>query len=157
MSKWFTAVTVLWLMAPGTSRAAEYRVEALKGAPAAGDLSADIVGQLSPGGFKVLEGEKRTVAEVWLAKEWAVKAGFQPSDTVLFPLEIGTLVGALRFPRGGSDFRGQEIPAGVYTLRYANQPVDGNHVGTFETRDFLVMMPASADQSAGPIAEEDLF
>src|SRR5262249_29585369 len=69
----------------------------------------------------------------------------------------GHLVGVLRFPRKGSDFRGQDIPSGLYTLRYGNQPVDGNHVGTSPTRDFLLLSPASADQSPKPIAEKDLF
>ncbi len=59
--------------------------------------------------------------------------------------------------RKGSDFRDQDIGSGVYTLRYANQPVDGNHVGTFDTRDFLLMVPAKEDKSAGPIAQEALF
>ena len=86
-----------------------------------------------------------------------MKAEFEPSDTVFVPLEPGSLVGVLRFTRKGADFRGQEIKAGVYTLRYSNQPVDGNHVGTFATRDFLVMVPASADQTIQPIAEMDLY
>src|SRR5262249_40048939 len=81
----------------------------------------------------------------------------QPSDTVLYPMKVGSLVGVLRFPRGGADFRGQQIPSGVYTLRYGNQPVDGNHVGTFDTRDFLLMLPAKADQSPAAIDEMDLF
>ena len=76
---------------------------------------------------------------------------------MIYPLEVGQLIGVLRFARKGADFRGQEIPAGVYTLRYGNQPVDGNHVGTFETRDFLLMLPARTDPSPTPIAEMDLF
>ncbi len=152
--------TLAWaaiaMFAPAWALAAEYRVETIKEAPG-GQLSAEIASQLSPTGFKVLLGEKRVVCEIWPAKQWTAKADFEASETVLFPLEPGTLVGALRFARAGADFRGQEIPAGVYTLRYANQPVDGNHVGTFETRDFLLMLPASADQSPGPMAEMDLL
>jgi hypothetical protein len=134
----------------------DYRVEATKDAPPA-ELAADIASQLAPTGYKVLQGEKRIVCEIWVTKAWPTKADFQPSDSVLYPIEPGSLVGALRFARKGADFRGQEIPAGVYTLRYANQPVDGNHVGTFATRDFLVMSPATADQSPAPVADENLF
>ncbi len=82
---------------------------------------------------------------------------FQKSETITYPLTPGSLVGVLRFVKRGADFRGQEIPSGIYTLRYADQPVDGNHVGTFETRDFLLMTPAKIDQSAAPVAEMDLF
>jgi len=70
---------------------------------------------------------------------------------------VGEFIAVLRFPRKGADFRGQDIPAGLYILRYANQPVDGNHVGTSLTRDFLVLVPASADRSPKPTAEKDLF
>ena len=66
-------------------------------------------------------------------------------------------MGVLRFPRKGADFRGQEIAAGAYTLRYGDQPVDGNHVGTFDTRDFLLLLPAGADESPAALAEADLF
>jgi hypothetical protein len=137
--------------------AADYRVEAVNGAPPSTDLSPEIAAQVSPTGFKVIQGEKRVVCEIWPTRQWSLKAEFQPTDSVIYPLEVGQLIGVLRFARKGADFRGQEIPAGVYTLRYANQPVDGNHVGTFETRDFLLMLPARADQSPNPIAEMDLF
>ena len=155
--KWFLGLIVLLLLTPNLARSAEYSVEELKEAPPAGELSEEIGGLLAPSGWKVLQGEKRVVCEIWPAKTWTTKADFKPSDTVFEPLVSGSLVGVLRFTRKGADFRGQEIPTGVYTLRYANQPVDGNHVGTFATRDFLVMLPASADQSAKPIAEMDLF
>ena len=150
----FLAMLVL-AVAAAMVRAADYRVEPIK--EPAPDVSADIAAQLSPSGFKVLEGAKKTVCEIWPAKSWTMKADFQPSDTVLYPIEPGSLVGVLRFPRKGADFRGQDIPAGVYTLRYADQPVDGNHVGTFATRDFLLLVPAASDESPAPIAEKDLF
>ncbi|HTM53421.1 MAG TPA: hypothetical protein VL175_05305 [Pirellulales bacterium] len=141
--------------ASNVSRAAEYRVEPIKEPPA--DVAADIAAQLAPQGLRVIEGAKKTICEIWPAKTWATKAGFQPSDTVVYPLEPGTLVGVLRFPRKGVDFRGQDIAGGVYTLRYATQPVDGNHVGTFPTRDFLLMVPSAGDQSLAAPAEKDLF
>jgi hypothetical protein len=75
----------------------------------------------------------------------------------LYPIKPGTLVGAIRFSRKAADFRNQDIPRGVYTLRYGNQPVDGNHVGTFATRDFLLMLPPDADTSPDAIPEMDLF
>ena len=155
--KWSLGLVLLLLLATRAARSAEYSAQPLKEAPPAGDLSEDIAAKLAPTGWKVMQGEKRVVCEIWPAKAWAAKADFAPSDTVFVPLEPGSLVGVLRFTRKGADFRGQEIPAGLYTLRYANQPVDGNHVGTFATRDFLVMLPASADQSAKPITDMDLF
>lgn len=155
--KWSLGLVLVLLLAPSAARSAEYSAQALKEAPPAGELSEEISAGLASSGWRVMQGEKRVVCEIWPAKAWAAKAGFEPSDTVFVPLEPGSLVGVLRFTRKGADFRGQEILAGLYTLRYANQPVDGNHVGTFATRDFLVMLPVSADQSAKPITDMDLF
>ena len=42
-------------------------------------------------------------------------------------------------------------------MRYGQQPVDGNHIGTSDVYDFLLMLPADADESPEPIeAFEDL-
>ena len=141
----------------GPLLAQEYRIEPFEAVPPPDALSGQVAAALSGSGFKVMQGEKRAVCEIWIAKQWDVNPDFTPSATVLYPLKLGSLVGALRFARKGADFRGQEIASGVYTLRYGNQPVDGNHVGTFDTRDFLLMVPASGDTSPAAIAEMDLF
>src|SRR5207302_8074786 len=47
--------------------------------------------------------------------------------------------GAVRFPQSWSDYRRKPVPAGVYTLRYALQPQDGNHTGSSMYRDFLLL------------------
>lgn len=135
--------------------AAEYRVEALPDKPPA-ELGADVAAQLAPSGYKVINaGDNSAVCEVWLARKFDVKADFKPTNNILYPFEYGSLVGALRFPKKGADFRGQEIKPGAYTLRYGVQPETGTHVGTFETRDFLVMLPAKDDQSIAPISNEE--
>jgi hypothetical protein len=66
-------------------------------------------------------------------------------------------VAAINFPRKAADFRGQDIGRGTYTLRYGQQPVDGNHVGTFDTRDFLLMLPAAADRDPATLPGTDFF
>ncbi len=63
-----------------------------------------------------------------------------------YPLVPGQLIGALQVQSETfSDFRGQPVKAGVYTLRYGHQPTDGNHVGTSELNDFLLAIPAAHD------------
>ncbi len=157
MTKWFLALAVVLSMGSSVLVAQEYRIEPLATPAPAADLAADVAAQIAPTGFKVMQGAKKTICEIWPAKKWSTKADAKLAEGVIYPLEIGELVGVLRYPRKGADFRGQEIPAGVYTLRYGNQPVDGNHVGTFETRDFLLLVPARTDQSPKPITEADLF
>jgi hypothetical protein len=94
------------------------------------------------------KGESRTVCEIWLAKELPTKADAKLTTEILYPLTPGQLVGVIRYPRKGADFRDQEIPSGTYTLRYGQQPVDGAHVGTSLTRDFLLLLPADKDREA---------
>jgi hypothetical protein len=37
------------------------------------------------------------------------------------------------------------------------QPEDGNHVGTSDTRDFLLLLPVESDTAVKPAEKEDLF
>jgi hypothetical protein len=67
------------------------------------------------------------------------------------------LIGVIRYPRKATDFRDQEIAAGVYTLRYGQQPIDGAHVGTSPTRDFLVVSPAAKDKSPAVLDNKALI
>jgi hypothetical protein len=149
------AALVLW---GSVALAADaYRVEKLADGPPADDLAAEVVEKLQPTGYKVLDGDSKVVCEVWPAKQLEVNADFQPTLEILYPIKSGSLVGAIRFPLKGNDFRGQEIQRGTYTLRYGNQPQDGNHVGTFDTRDFLLMLPAAADRDPKTFDGTDFF
>jgi hypothetical protein len=129
------------------SFAQEYKFEKIDQAAPADDVSPEIAKLLSPTGVKFVKGESRTVAEFWFCKEWPIK-GDKVSNEVIYPLQPGQVIGVARYPRKGSDFRDQDIPAGVYVLRYSQQPVDGAHVGTSPTRDFLALLPAAKDRSA---------
>ncbi|MEX0675715.1 MAG: hypothetical protein WD063_01485 [Pirellulales bacterium] len=157
MTRWLAAIAALVILGQAALAADEFRVEKLDDGPPADVLSGEVVAKLSPTGYKVAGADGKTVCEIWLARQLAVKPDFQPTPSIIYPLEPGSLAGALRFPRKGSDFRGQEIGAGVYTLRYGNQPEDGNHVGTFETRDFLLMLPAAADRDPKTLEGDDFL
>jgi len=56
-----------------------------------------------------------------------------------------TLFGVISFPKDTTDFRGQAVKAGFYTLRYELSPDDGNHLGVSQFRDFLLLVPASRE------------
>jgi len=134
----------------------EYRVEITKDPP--GDMVAkEIASQISSTGIKVLRGPKRTVCEIWPAKAWPTAPGFKQTSSVLYPFEVGQLMGVIRFRRKASDFKDQEIESETYTLRYGHQPVDGNHVGTSDTRDFLLLLPVDADIAPGVMPEKEMF
>jgi hypothetical protein len=44
-----------------------------------------------------------------------------------------------------SDYRGQRLAAGLYTLRYQTLPQDGNHMGVAPNPDFLLASPTAND------------
>lgn len=139
----------------GPSLGDELRVEPLKEAPPADALSKEVAGALSSTGLRVTEDDE-TVCDIWLAEQWSVKPDFQPTLQVLYPFEPGQFIGVMRLPGKFSDFRDQTISKGVYTLRYAQQPVDGNHVGTSPTRDFLVLVAADKDKKVAQMKYDEL-
>lgn len=55
------------------------------------------------------------------------------------------------------DFRRGRVKPGVYTLRYAQNPVDGNHQGVAPQRDFLLLAQTQADTSAANVARDELL
>jgi hypothetical protein len=133
----FEIISAALLLAQGT-----YKVESI-GAPA--DLPQALADALEPAGARLVNDQGAAVAEVWLRKSIPIQQTQAKGDVAYPQLSVGTLVGVLRFPNGGSDFRGQSIKAGTYTLRYAQIPQDGNHLGASTYRDFLLLGPAATD------------
>jgi hypothetical protein len=142
----YAAAALLPMLIALPSQAQEYKVEKVAAAAPADAISPEIAAATQPAGFKVVKGESRTVCEIWLAKELPVAADAKTTTEILYPLTPGQLVGVIRYPRKTADFRDQEVPSGVYILRYAQQPVDGAHVGTSPTRDFLALLPPDQDR-----------
>ncbi|MEO8498739.1 MAG: hypothetical protein ABI614_27060, partial [Planctomycetota bacterium] len=139
---------LLLLFVSANLNAADYRVEPLAESAPADEVSSEVAATLAATGARVIGGSNTTFCDIWLCKEWATRADFEPTAALLYPFTPGQLMGVVRFARKGSDFRDQDIESGVYTLRYAQQPVDGSHVGTSLTRDFLLLLRADSDESA---------
>jgi hypothetical protein len=130
-----------------TTFAQDYKLEPV--AAAAPGLPAAYASAIQAQGFRV-NGGSGAWCEVWLAKTLPV--GAKPDDAAIsFGIAQGTLIGVIRFPGKGADRRGQVIPAGVYTLRYSQFPVDGAHSGVAPQRDFALMTPIATD--ADPAAK----
>jgi hypothetical protein len=133
--------------------AADQKVDVLKEAPQG--LSAEVAAAIGQTGFRVT-GKDGVTCDVWLAKEIPQKPKFKSSLRIKYPFQTGSLIGVIRYPEGSSptDFRGQGLKPGTYTLRYGLQPDDGNHLGTSDIRDFLV--GSSPDQDTSPKRVEDI-
>ena len=139
-------ICACWYFFTAISSAAEHRIESLEEPVPTDQISTEIANSLASEGISVFRGSTRRICDIWLCKQWSVKSFDTGSDTN-YPFVPGQLIGVARYVRKGSDFRDQDIGKGVYTLRYAQQPVDGAHVGTSPTRDFLLLAEASKDRS----------
>lgn len=154
--KHWACATLILLAAAVVRGEDEYTVAPLaESAPSEG-FSEAIRGTLRTEGLLIKQGD-RGWCRLWLTKSWPATAGFTATQTVLYPFSVGELFGAVEYLSAGEDFRGQEIAAGYYTLRYAQQPVDGNHVGTSETIDFLLLLPAEGDADTAAKTTEQLI
>ena len=101
--------------------------------------------KLQAQGTRLVSDKGAAVSEVWLVKSAALGPSSAGSDAVYPTLSVGILIGVLHFPTPGSDFRGQPIKPGYYTLRYAKMPQDGNHMGANPYPDFAALSLAAAD------------
>jgi hypothetical protein len=101
---------------------------------------------LNERGYRVTPENASPAIEIWYRKEVpAQPKTASAADAVYERLAPWSLVGVLHFTKGSTDFRGQSIAAGFYTLRAALMPDDGNHLGVAPSRDFLLLVKPAAD------------
>jgi hypothetical protein len=120
------------------------KIEAL-GALTDASVSAGVRQVLEPKGYRISLDGTTVAAEIWLRKDMPAQPKKETADVIYDRMVESTLVGVLRWPQASSDYRGQPVPAGFYTLRYELIPNDGNHLGVAPSRDFLLMIPANSD------------
>ena len=92
--------------------------------------------------------DKGVTADFWFAKKLASTK--TEAAGALYPgLSDSEFVGIVKFAQAFTDFRGQSVPSGVYTLRYQLLPQDGNHLGVAPNPDFLLAVPIASDTKPG--------
>jgi hypothetical protein len=96
-------------------------------------------------GYRITLDDGSIACELWLAKNLSTQATKDVPGVAYPQLAESAFVGVLHFPKQGSDYRGQPIAAGYYSLRYELLPNDGNHLGAAPNRDFLLLLPAASD------------
>jgi hypothetical protein len=137
-------VPALFLLAGLASGQGSYKAVAAGPSTAPG-LPSAVQGDVKSHGVQFENGQGAPLCEIWWRKGIPAKSIAANGD-VLYPgLAVGEFVGVIRFPKGASDYRGQSIKPGTYTLRYAQIPQDGNHMGVSSYRDFLLLIPAADD------------
>ena len=145
--------SLILFLAGAVAFGADPQLEKLSSAPS--EVPAAVAGVLNPNGFKIsMDG--KTLGEFWIRKEVPPA---EAADTTL-GVNFGTIpasafVGVAKIT-SWTDYKGQAIPAGLYSLRYGLLPSDGNHMGVAQYRDFLLLVPlsADADPNAKPEKEE---
>ena len=112
---------------------------------------------LEPKGVRVINEGGKTVCELWFSKEIPTIKNEIPGAS-FGQISEGAFIGVINFPSNISDFRGQGIKAGFYTLRFALILQDGNHLGVSPARDFFLLCPAGEDKDpSAQLKTEDLF
>lgn len=96
-------------------------------------------------GYRLTLDDPKSTCELWLRKSVPVQPKKDEQAVVYSELAESTFAGVIHFPQAAADFRGHQIPAGFYTLRYELMPDDGNHLGAAPNRDFLLLIPAQSD------------
>ncbi len=137
--------SLLWLcLAPILCLAQAGHVDAISSGP---DVPDAVKKVLEPKGYRVTLDDGSTACDLWLRD----KVPTQPKQNVpgaLYPqLVESTLVGVISFSQATTDYRGQAIQPGFYTLRYELMPNDGNHLGVAPNRDFLLLVPIAEDSN----------
>jgi hypothetical protein len=127
---------------------AAMNVEVLKEPPPKA-LGASIRNVLDAQGFRVRDESGHPFIDIWLRK--GIPTSAKPAGakgTIQFPFFAeGELLGVCQIAGEVHDYRDQEIPKGVYTLRYGLQPVNGDHLGVSPFRDYTLLLPAAKDNS----------
>ena len=124
-------------------------VEALK-EPAPSGVAEALRKELTPAGTRVLQSGK-PLLDLWLRSVVPTAEPRSGRGIRYGTLVPGAFLGAVQVSDGAADFKGQKVPAGLYTLRYAVQPDDGDHLDVTETRDFLLLCEAAADRTPGTL------
>jgi hypothetical protein len=120
-------------------------VEAVGPVPDSG-VPAAVVQVLDSHGNRLTLAGGAVICDIWLRKSVPAQTAKKESDGLVYPeLPESTLVGLISFPKAATDYRGQPIAPGTYTLRYELIPNDGNHLGVSPNRDFLLLVPAALD------------
>ena len=115
-------------------------------------LDASIRKALQSKAVQLLDGDK-PVYEFWFSAEIPLQSKPASSVKALDAVKQAALLGTVSVSKAGRDYRDDDLPAGVYTMRFALQPQDGNHLGTADFLYFAVLVPAKLDAKLDGIAD----
>lgn len=139
-----TFFVLLAVVCLAASPAAAQKVE--KGAPPPDSVPAALKAAIEGQGLRVLNETGAAYVEIWLRKGLPAEAKEASGDIAYPGMPAGSFLGVWRYVIPGTDFRGQVMKPGVYSMRHALMPSDGNHMGASPFRDFVLLAPVDADK-----------
>lgn len=122
------------------------------------ELAEPVAAMLGGKSVQLYNGPDTLLAELWFRKEVPAQATEEQVGNGLTWREVPetTLVAVLRVDRPLADYRKQKIKPGLYTLRLAVQPPEGDHAGTAPHPEFLLLTPAAEEKSADLLTAREL-
>lgn len=150
--KFFLTVIFLFVFAPFFAFGGVLKVESIEAVKDSG-ISESIKATLEEKGSRVTE-DSKTIAEIWFAKKVA-NSGKEVMGANYGNIPEGSLLGVIHFSAETSDYRGQAVKAGFYTMRYAVILENGAHLGVSPTRDFFLLIPASDDKDTKSLTQAE--
>jgi hypothetical protein len=145
MSRTLAAIALLVLAAHTSAADTKLTVKVEDSAPPK-ELSEPVRSLLSEKGINVLDEKGKLICTVWPVKYLDAKGA--KAELKYSSIEETTITGAVKFAEPWTDYRKQKIKPGVYTLRMAVQPMDGDHMGTAPYNEFFLILPAAEDKKA---------
>jgi len=145
---------VLVIAASLSAAAQSGKIENL-GPPTDSSIPEAVKKVLDSKGYRVTLDDGSVACEIWLRKSVKGQTKKDIPGEIYSQLPESTLVGVISFPLATTDYRGQAIKAGTYTVRYELIPNDGNHLGVAPNRDFLLLVPAAADTDPDAVFKFD--
>jgi len=151
-------VLVALVLSASAPAAAPYSIKVTDKAEPPKELKESVRKLLAEKSIQFLDEKGNQLAEVWFRKELPAKATDAQIKNGLTYQEVTptTILGAIRLKDTLADYRKQKIKAGVYTLRLAIQPMDGDHMGTAPYGEFALMAPAAEDEGKESFEQEKL-
>lgn len=135
-----------------------YQVKIVRTAPPT-EVSAAVRAELAVEALQVFNDKGELHCELWFRKVIPVKATPEQVQNGLTYREIEptTLLGVIRYPQIHKDYRRQDVPAGVYTLRFVIQPQSGDHAGSAPYQEFCLLSDAKTDSKLATMEVKELI
>lgn len=114
-------------------------------APTDASIPQTVKDVLDAKGYRVSLDDGSVACEIWLRRAIPSQAKKDVAGAVYPQLAESTMLGIISFPSAATDYRGQPVKPGFYTLRYELIPNDGNHLGVAPNRDFALLVPVASD------------